>query len=600
MRLLHFFYLGLVCVVLTWSACDDEQMEECSFDIPLLPITGSTSCTPAVLTLGNLAEDLGFQEPSLPLDCETSNDLGRQVELAAPGGDELELHIYSGIRGTINLQVFGATNCDESITPITKCLQVTAAAENIQLNGLGGFDNLYLRLEFEGPTGAAYDPEPEDFVGLATYVNSPRGGEVEYVGTSQGEIESLARACNGEDWQRVILTSCDPGADIDAWAAETGLPQSERYGGNGATIVALDVPPGMDPNTVSPALARRRLERNDDSFIVEEDHIIFAPGESFPGLLPSVDDFISQTEFGQAEPCLSFDVNEEFSTGDDPDSPVRVTNIDSGVELGGNWDAAWENHRNIAFDVPPFISSGSLGFDFFDGDSEPDDVLGHGTTTAGALIGNYVGGGSMTVIHHKIFGQDGEATYFGALVAIYNAAEVSNVINCSWGYVDNEVPRAMDCAVKYAVDQGAFVVASAGNNRANITFGETPQWPATFSELYEGRVFTVASYQLADFGTDPNFNEPVLSLDFTNFGAAFSNTVPVAAYLTTGTPRFMGTDITYLAGTSLSAPLVSSALATSLANSGDEGGFLARLRPTGRFDDSVFDNQFLPVCPEEQ
>ncbi|MEL7160344.1 MAG: hypothetical protein AAFN92_06280, partial [Bacteroidota bacterium] len=100
MRLIHLFYLALVCVVLTWSACDDEQMEECGFDIPLLPITGATSCTPALLTLGNLGTTPGFQEPSLPGNCIPRNDLGRQIELFTLGDDEMELHVYSGIRGS--------------------------------------------------------------------------------------------------------------------------------------------------------------------------------------------------------------------------------------------------------------------------------------------------------------------------------------------------------------------------------------------------------------------------------------------------------------------------------------------------------------------
>ncbi|MEL7161024.1 MAG: S8/S53 family peptidase, partial [Bacteroidota bacterium] len=237
-------------------------------------------------------------------------------------------------------------------------------------------------------------------------------------------------------------------------------------------------------------------------------------------------------------------------------------------------------------------------FDFFEGDFNPDDVLGHGTTTAGALIGNYRGESSLTVIHHKIFGPDGEATYFGALVAIYSAAEVSNIINCSWGYVDPVIPRAMECAIGYAVSQGAFVIASAGNDQANITFGFEPQWPATFSEAFEGQVYAVASYQLADFGRDPDLDNPILSPAFSNFGQEFSVTVPVAAYLTAATPQFMGVDNAFLAGTSISAPLITGALATSIINFGDEGDFLARLRSTDNFNNNVLGNRFLPVCPE--
>jgi len=590
MRYYKLFYLALVCVVLSWAACeDDESMEDCGFDLPTILLTSNSECTPVVFQYNDLATRPAATSLSLPLDCPQDNDLGRTAELALPGSPSMDLHVYSGIRTDLLVQVFGATDCDMDIQPVTSCISISEVARVLNLSGLSAYDQLYLHFTFAD----ASTLETDDFVSFALYEQSPRGVDVDYGGL--GQVGEITRNCDGLSWQRVILTNCDPGADIDAWAAETGLVDSERYGGNGGTIIAQDVPAGLDPNVVGPAVSRRRLNRNDDDFIVEADHIIYAPsGGGGPGVLPSIDGIIDQVPSSLVA-CLEFDLNSDGGSTEDEDGQIVVTMIDSGVEIGGNWDGIWDNHINQRFS-DNFVRPFQLGFDFFYGTTVPSDNLGHGTNTAGALIGNYEGFQPLTVIHHKVFGIDGQSTYFGALVAIYSAVELqSDIINCSWGYEDIVLPRGMQCAVDYAISSGAVFIASAGNSTNNISQAALPQWPASFSENLDERFISVTSFQ---YQGSPNPDLPILCPTFSNFQTPFAGTVDVAAYLTTETPAYGEGFFNYKAGTSISAPLVASKVATAIAELGGLSGYYGELRESPLFNDQVQENFFQTVCPD--
>ncbi|MEM9259391.1 MAG: hypothetical protein AAGA62_07065, partial [Bacteroidota bacterium] len=297
MRISTFFYLALACVVLSWAACeDDEMMVECSFATPTLAVTDQGVCEPVLLQFSNLASAPAITQPVLPLDCPAANPLGRQAEILVTGSDQLDLHVYNGTRGILYLQVFGATDCDQDLTPVTNCRSITEAAIIISLNGLSAFDNLFVRLDFTEPDGGTFSPEAADFVSLAAYEDSPVGQEVEYGGINGDLTQNrLLRGCDGTTYQRLVMFSCDPGADLDAWINETGLNATERYGGDGGQAAAVDVPPGLDPNTVGPAVSRKRLDRNNDDFIVEEDHIIQLPAEGGgPGTLLDAQDLVPQ------------------------------------------------------------------------------------------------------------------------------------------------------------------------------------------------------------------------------------------------------------------------------------------------------------------
>jgi hypothetical protein len=587
MRFYDLLPLALVCVVLTWSACeDDDPPTDCSFDLPALELTDNGSCTPNLLRFDGLDQALPATDPALPSDCWNTNSLARKAQLLLPPGDQMDLHIYNGTRGILYIQVFGATDCDQNITALTPCTTVTDAASLLKIYGLSDYDQAFVRIDFTNADGSPMTTEPEDFVSIATYVKSPTGQSVPYTGISpQNENRRISKTCGGSSYQRLLLFTCDPQADLQAWVQETGLRESESYSGSGGQVSAVDVPPGLDPNTVGPAVSRKRLDRNGDDFIVEQDFIITISTPGGSNQLPDFEQLINKEPENIFE-CLVYKPGKASS--EDPQNQMRVTMIDTGVELGGAWDDEWNRHINLT-SSDAFLQPNKLGYDFYYGDSEPEDNISHGTNTAGALIGNYRGRLPFTVIHYKVFGEEGESTYFGALVALFSAVDVgSNIINCSWGYVDNNTPRAMECAINYARSKGTYVVASAGNSTQDIGIGASPQWPGSFAEKFDN-VITVASYQ---YNNTEVTESPELSF-FSNFG---NPSVSVAAYLTAKTPTYGGNSFNFKAGTSISAPLIASALASSLGETGDDSAYRFSLLESAAFMDQVVKNNYLPVC----
>ncbi|MBC6994831.1 S8 family serine peptidase [Neolewinella lacunae] len=586
MRISKLFYLALLCVILGWSACedDDDVPVSCNFDIPT--VRPSNSCEPALVTFGKLDAPVNSSGPALPADCGVDNGLTRTAQLSkGPNDNTLQLQVYNGTRGILYLQVFGTFACDENYQTILPCTPITAAAELIPLNNLAQYSEVFVRLDFTDESGNPMRAEAADFVSLATSPQITTGRTIKYGGTN-GDFpgQRITASCNGRSFQRLILFTCDPSADLAAWVNETGLNASESYQGRGGQATAVDVPPGLDPNTVGPAVSQKRLDRNEDDFIVEEDFIITVPGPSSGGLI----------DFGQFEgrepnevyDCLLYEPGNPSTQ--DRGKQMIVTMIDSGVELGGNWDREWERHVNQSTQ-DQFLGLNRLGYDFFYGDPEPEDNIGHGTNTTGALIGNYSGDLPLTVVNYKVFGAEGLSTYYGALVALFSAVDIgSNVINCSWGYVDNVTPRAMECAIRYAGDNKVVVVTSAGNDANDISLSSAPQWPASFGERYQ-HVISVASYQ---FEAPEITDAPYVSA-FSNFG---DPAVRVAAYLTAKTPGYGLTDFNFKAGTSISAPVVASEIANSLANTGALNDYQNLLRNSTNFFQPIFRRQYLPIC----
>ncbi len=234
---------------------------------------------------------------------------------------------------------------------------------------------------------------------------------------------------------------------------------------------------------------------------------------------------------------------------------IVIAIIDSGADTLLS-SAIWDRHAYRGSSTP-FVQTDGLGYDFIHGDFSPNDQLGHGTAVAGAIVSNYRGSRPLTLVHYKIFNGYGEATYFGAITAIYAAVQNgSDIINLSWGIPTEETPLALQCAIDYANDQGVIVVTSAGNEKTDID--DAPQWPAAYAgQDTFPNLITVASY------VDEN---NALSLaSFSNFGV---QSVTLAAYAAAEAPKLGATpagstvyttDIVY--GTSISTPLITRELA---------------------------------------
>ena len=132
---------------------------------------------------------------------------------------------------------------------------------------------------------------------------------------------------------------------------------------------------------------------------------------------------------------------------------VTVAIVDSGVDM---------NHPDLAAKL-------TGGYDVADGDSWPQDSVGHGTHVAGivaAVSGNGIGvagvGWDTLIMPVKVSGSDGMIWTSDVADGIVGAVETgARVINLSLG---SENPsQALQSATDYAHSRGVLVVASAGN-----------------------------------------------------------------------------------------------------------------------------------------
>ena len=229
----------------------------------------------------------------------------------------------------------------------------------------------------------------------------------------------------------------------------------------------------------------------------------------------------------------------------DPNRVVLAV-LDSGVALEGGV----LSHPDLADDNRLF-----LGDDKVNHDSDPADDHGHGTHVVGiaaATLGNGTGvaglwPGSVFVV--KVFNSsnDGSSVTFkdGVVAAVEFASNQGArlVINYSGGGPDTQTKRT---AVEYARDNGALIVAAAGNE-----FGGRILFPAAYS--------TDFSNVIAVGAVDRQRNRP----DFGSRGPEMTVVAPGSDILSTLPNYFVtlngeGKQTKYdrLEGTSQATPLV--------------------------------------------
>ncbi len=217
---------------------------------------------------------------------------------------------------------------------------------------------------------------------------------------------------------------------------------------------------------------------------------------------------------------------------------ITVAVIDSGVDL---------SHPDLQANLR------GDGYNFGDGNSNPQDIYGHGTFVAGivaAACNNATAGCGLAygarILPIKI-NVGGSGTFVSSAVAQaidYAVAHGARVINLSIE-IDSETQTVAD-ALQRALDAGVVVVASAGNEGGPITF------PGT----YPG-VITVA-------GTNQDDSLWATS----NRGPEVSLAAPATGVYSTLVGGGFGQRS---AGTSYSAPMVSAAAATMLQMDGRLG-----------------------------
>lgn len=211
---------------------------------------------------------------------------------------------------------------------------------------------------------------------------------------------------------------------------------------------------------------------------------------------------------------------------------IKVAVVDTGVNL---------SHPDLADKLVQ-------GYDFVDGDSQPEDLNGHGTHVAGiaaALTDNRRGISGIApesrIIPVRVLDRDGNGGLDRvARGIIYAANQGAAVINLSLGapYEAYTLRRAID----YAVNQGSIVVAAAGNDGTT-----TPNYPAAYAQ-----VIAVGSVDSSDRKSG-----------FSNFGTWVDVAAPGTDILSTYDNGYYA----YLSGTSMAAPHVAG-LAALLAAQG--------------------------------
>jgi subtilisin family serine protease len=247
----------------------------------------------------------------------------------------------------------------------------------------------------------------------------------------------------------------------------------------------------------------------------------------------------------------------DLSTG----GPVVVAVVDTGValthpELSGNlWDNPGDPANGQDDDGDGYTDD-VHGANLIDPDKQPLDDAGHGSHVAG-IIGAQGGNGTgisgvnwdVQLMPVKFLDASGGGSTAIAATAIdYAVRHGARVINASWG--GPAFSFALYQAVKRAGDQGALVVAAAGNDGLNTD--SEPDYPAGFDLP---NVISVAASNRSD-----------RLADFSNYG---SGTVDLAApgediYSTVPTSEEASGYSTY-SGTSMAAPFVSGAAALYLS-----------------------------------
>ena len=481
---------------------------------------------------------------NLPAGCTGDITHRRQLRLPSPQDGTFTFHLYNATPYMTYTRVFGV-DADGGKTLISDCRKNDAAYQSTDVANAGGYTFIIVDVSY-GVNGEYGPITNENTLAFAAY--DERTDTRESVGTAP-------LACNELTTDRVLLTSCDRGQNLTEWARENGLVIVDSLGSAGNSVVA-EGPSRMLVNATGtpPTKPREKMKQDSSNVFFEEDFIITIPVGLDPAALSPDSNEIFQTDTRLARACMKYAPPKNM---DQSRRAIVVAVIDSGVEVGGKWDG---DFKRFAAGGLRGIPSGGMGFDFVNNDAVPEDNVGHGTSVAGTLIGNYAGRAPLKVIHYKVFDRAGRATYAGAVEAIYAAADAgADIVNLSWGIVRADPPQALRCALDYARDRGAVIITTAGNDQENTD--TKPQWPGAFSRDSFGleRLFTVGSF---------TYNGSVAARDkadlavFSNYGTA---TVDGYAYMTAPMPARGRDTLAYLFGTSFSAPLVSARLATELS-----------------------------------
>lgn len=566
--------LSVLCLLGTlalFSSCNVNQVStpevRCELDLPEVPI--SRQCEPDLIYLPLIGEQRGRLPEIDEGDCGFNPETRRIVRVAPTKDGDFIFHLYVGVPATVRFQAFGA-NCEDDMTPISKCYTSSAVAVAQEFRNEKGFDDIYVVIDyelFEGSNYEGYRIGEEDYLAVAAIDDLPKTDFLEY--STSGTTRKLPIRCDGTTGQ-IIVSSCDEEADLESWVKDLGLKVVERHKGKGRSIYVLGTDGGLSPNVIggnqntsgsstssgkNPIAGTRKPKQDTSKLFIDADFLIKhpVPGDGLYDASNYAGTGAIVEELGN---CLK--ITPSKGSSNNPNDNLIVAIIDGGVE-DGVWSEYWDNHRYQLKPSSRFQQSGELGYDFIRGDNAPDDESGHGTTVASILLANYEGPYNLTALHYKTFGRKNLSTLLGSVLATHTAIDIgANLINMSWGLATKTAPDVLTCAIDRAMANKIVVVTTAGNDKANLD--RKPQWPGS----YGGRtgydyLITTGSY----FYPDGKITKSPEKVDYSNFS---DQRVTVSAYLTSQSFRYGATDpkapdsFTFLAGTSVSAPILGRSL----------------------------------------
>ncbi|MFA5113725.1 MAG: S8 family serine peptidase [Candidatus Margulisiibacteriota bacterium] len=223
--------------------------------------------------------------------------------------------------------------------------------------------------------------------------------------------------------------------------------------------------------------------------------------------------------------------------------------VDSGIDkthtdlVGQAWDNKNEIPANGIDDDGNGYIDDITGWDFYEGDNDPNDLFGHGTHVAGiaaATTNNGVGVAGVSwgsrVMNLRILNENGDGNVADLNDALYYAANNgAKVINLSLGV---DVPdNTTRTAVAYAIGKGCAIFAAAGNDG-----DPTMNYPAGYTDV----VGVAAVTKLDTHSSFSNYNS---SVDLCAPGGTATNPPTNNIY-----SCFIVNSYTYEAGTSMATP----------------------------------------------
>ena len=262
-----------------------------------------------------------------------------------------------------------------------------------------------------------------------------------------------------------IIVGVEPGVAIDDIAGAAGASRVRSLGGGGAYV--LDVT--GDPHDRAADVARFSGVRYAEPNLMRGLHVANDIGFGLKWDLDNIGD----TAICDGSDCPTADADMDWAEAYAEYAAIAgaavIAVIDTGIDAG---------HPDLGAKLIP-------GYDFLDGDDDPNDTYGHGTHVSGiaaAVTNNLTGTagvawpGTITVMPLKVCGPSG--CPLSAIVGAINYAKNNgaDVINMSLGgrFGSTSELEAIDAA--WAA--GLVIVASSGNGG-----GGKVSYPAAFSNV---------------------------------------------------------------------------------------------------------------------